>query len=450
MLRPHFRRPGRSDTDATTIGLLLVLLLLLLAGGGGGFVLWERQRAQQAELAAMAKEELAREEAERDRAEAEEARAAAERRRPKEPPRVQDILRGGPPHPATPCLEEGLKACAAGQVNVGLLWFARGLEQSGNDANQQQLFRANLAAWGRPQPPPRELFRQKGAVTALAVSPDGKTILAGGEDGSARAWPIDGGKAVGEVPPAGDKVGAVGFGAGGKEWLVANGGEVRRVDPATGKLADESSDTPGNVVAMGPAANGKMMMCGTCEQGVWLSEGGQRQGATKLFNAESPMLSAALGPDVRIILTGHEDHMARLWGADRKPLGSPLRHEGPVRAVAVSADGTWLATAAGKAVRLWDTATRQPVGPSRVHEADVASLAFSPDGKALLTGDAAGAVRLVTVPAPLVEDVQRLELWAETLARSALDVGGHVHQLDEATVLQLRQKLQELGGPPKP
>jgi len=59
-------------------------------------------------------------------------------------------------------------------------------------------------------------------------------------------------------------------------------------------------------------------------------------------------------------------------------------------------------------------------------------------------------VRLVTVPAPLVEDVQRLELWAETLARSALDVGGHVHQLDEATVLQLRQKLQELGGPPKP
>jgi hypothetical protein len=449
MLRPHFRRPGRSDTDVTVIGLLLALLLLLLAGGGGVFV-WQMRKAEQYRMEAMAQAEAAREAEELARAEGEEARAAAERRRPKEPPRVQDLLREGQPHPATPCLQEGLKACAAGQVNVGLLWFARGLEQSGNDAKQQRLFRANLAAWGQPQPPPRELFRQKGAVTALAVSPDGKTILAGSEDGAARAWPIDGGKAVGEAPPAEGKVGAVGFGAGGKEWLVANGRDVRRVDPATGKPVGESSETPGDVVAMGSAANGKPMMCGTCEQGVWLAEGGRRQGATKLFNLESPMLSAALGLDARMILTGHEDHMARLWGADRKPLGSSLRHDGPVRAVAVSADGTWLATATGKAVRLWDAARRQPVGPPRVHEAEVASLAFSPDGKTLLTGDAAGAVRLVTVPAPLGEDVQRLELWAETVARAVLDAGGHVHALDEATVLQLRQKLQELGGPPKP
>jgi hypothetical protein len=446
MLRSPLRRPGRSDTDATAIGLLLALVLLLVLVGGGGVLVWQ---TRQARMQAMIAEEQAREDAELARVQADEV-LAAQRARRKEDPRVQDLLRQGQPHPATPLLEEGLKACAKGQVNEGLLWFARGLEQSGNDANQQRLFRASLAAWGLPQPPPRPLFRQKGAVTALAVSPDGKTVLAGGEDGSARAGVIDGGKAGGEAPPGGAKAGAVGFGEGGKEWLVAAGAEVRRIDPATGRPAGEPAESPGDVLAMAPASDGKMMMCGTCDQGVWLSEGGQRQGATKLFTPESPMVSVALGPDAKMIFTGHEDRTARLWGADHKPAGGPLPHDGPVRAVAVSADGTLLATAAGKAVWLWDTATRQPIGPPQVHEADVVSLAFSPDGKALLTGDGAGAVRLVTVPAPLGDDVRRLKLWAEVTAGAELDAAGKARPLDEATRRQRRQQLQELGGPPKP
>jgi hypothetical protein len=449
MFCPPLRRPGRSDTDVTVLSLILVLLLLLLAGGGG-VVLLQHRRAQVAQMEAREMEMMAREEAERARAEADEVRAAAQQVRRKEDPRVQDLLRQGQPHPATPLLEEGLKACAKGQVNEGLLWFARGLEQSGNDANQQRLFRANLAAWGQPQPPPRTLFQQKGAVTALAVSPDGKTVLAGGEDGSARAWPIEGGKAAGEVPPGEGKVGAVGFGAGGKEWVVAAEAEMRQIDPATGKPVGEPSETPGDVLAMGSTADGKLMMCGTCGQGAWLSEGGQRQGATKLFSPESPILSMALGPDAKVVLTGHEDHTARLWGADHKPLGNPLGHDSPVRAVAVSADAKVFATAAGKLVRLWDAGTHQPIGPPQVHQADVASLGFSPDGKALLTGDVTGAVRLVTVPAPAGDDVQRLKLWAEVTARAELDPAGKVRPLDDATLLQRRQGLQALGGPPKP
>jgi WD40 repeat protein len=448
MFFPPLRRPGRSDTDVTLLGLIVVLLLLLLAGGGG-VVFWQMRQAQAARMEALAMEEQAREQAEVARAEAEEARAVMEKTRRKEDPRVQDLLRAGQPHPAAPLLEEGLKACAKGQVNEGLLWFARGLEQSGNDANQQRLFRANLAAWGQPQPPPRSVFQQKGAVKALAVSPDGKTVLAGGEGGHARAWPIDGGKAA-EVDLEGGQVGAVGFGPGGKEWLVADGAEVRRIDPATGKPVGEASDAPGIVLAMTATAGGGLMMCGTCDQGVWLSEGGQRQGAMKLVTPESPVLSVALGLDAKLVLTGHEDHTARLWGADGKPLGGPLAHDGPVRAVAVSADGALLATAAGKAVRLWDAATRQPIGPPRAHEADVLSLAFSPDGKALLTGDAAGAARVVTVPAPLGEDVRRLKLWAEVTARAELDAAGKVRPLDDATWQQRRQGLQALGGPPKP
>jgi hypothetical protein len=429
------------------IGLLLVLVLVLL-GGGGAFVVWQMRAAQAARAAELMAHMAAEEEAERARLEVERAQAIEQARQKER--RVQDILRAGQPHPSAPCFEEGAKLASKGKVNEALLWFARGLEQSRDDANQQRLFRANLAAWGQPRPKPRELFRQTGPVTALALSPDGKTALTGGENGTARLWLIEGGKAAGEVPPAEGKVSAVGFGAGGKEGLVANGAEVRHVDPATGKPQGEPLEPPGEVLAMAALGEGEVLMCGTCEQGVWLSEGGRRQGAKRAFAAESPPLAIGLGPGARLVVTGHEDGTAQLWGADRKPVGLPLRLGASVAAVAVSPDGAALATAAGKAVRVWDAATRQPVGPPMDNGDDVLSLAFAADGKSLLTGDRAGAVRQVPLATPTGGEPERLKLWAEVTARAELDAAGKLRPLADGPLTERRTKLQSLGGPPTP
>jgi hypothetical protein len=428
------------------MALLLVLLLVLL-GGGGAVMVGQFRHTQMARAEAEMAARVALEEREEARFEAERARALEQAHQKEK--RVQDVLREGQPHPAAPCLEEGLKLAGKGQVNEALLWFARGLEQSGNDLNQQRLFRANLAAWGQPRAKPRELVHVKGPVTALARSPDGKLVLVGSEDGSARLASIDGGMTK-EVPPIPDKVSAVGFSADGRQAFVANGGQVRRVDVPSGQAVGEPLEAPGEVLAIATTANGKIMMCGTCEQGVWLSEGGQRQRATRLFAADSPVQSLALGSDAKLTATGHEDGTAQLWGADRKPLGAPVRPGAGVVAVALSADGALLATAAGKSVRLWDATTRQQVGTPLEQGDDVLSLAFSADAKSLLVGDRAGAVRLMMVPAPVAGDVQRLKLWAEVTARAKLDAAGKVQPVTDVELLELRKKLQALGGPPTP
>jgi hypothetical protein len=431
------------------LGLLVVLLLLLLVGGGG-FMMWQYRRMQVMRAEAMVMEMRAREEAEVAREQAELARLEGiEAARRNEQP-VEDLPGKGRPAAAA-VLKRGLALCGEGKVNDGLLWFARGLEEAGDDADLQRPFRANLAAWGQEPPASRELFRQKGAVTALAFGPDGKVVLTGGEDGTARAWQADDGKAVAEAPPAEGKVTAVGFGAGGKEWLAAdNGGEVRRLDPATSKPVGEPLEPPGAVLAMTAKADGKLMMCGTCEQGVWLSPEGQRRGAKKLVAPESAVLSAALGPDAAKVLTGHDDRTACLWGANGKALGDLLPHDAAVRAVAVSADGRLLATAAGKVVRLWDAVLHQPIGRPLAHDADVLSLAFSPDGKRLLSGDQAGAVRQWPVPAPLEGEAPRLMAWAEVTAGAHLDAAGAVQPLDVAARTERRRQLEALGGPPTP
>ncbi|HEX5273425.1 MAG TPA: hypothetical protein VFW33_23170 [Gemmataceae bacterium] len=438
MLLPTVRRPARSDNDMTVV-LLLIAVLLVLVVGGGGVVFWGMRRAQVQRAMAMEREVRAMEAEEAARAEAEAAR-------PKEQ-KVQDLLHPRGQHPAEETLKRGLGLCGKGQVNEGLLWLARGVEQSGDDAGLQRVFRANLAAWDGTRTE-RKLAAQKGPVTALAVSPDGKLVLTGADDGAVRAWQADG-QPDGEPAPGKSKVTALGFGAGGKEWLVADEMGSRRLDAATRKAIDEPLESPGIILAIGRKGEDSVMMFGACEQGTWLAPDGGTEGVKKLFNADSPLLSGALGPGVRVILTGHEDHQARAWDPRGKPDGTPLAHDAPVGAVAVSADGKWFATGAGQTAQLWDAATHHPVGRPLAHEADVTALAFTPDGSALLSGDRRGTVRRWALAAPAEGDPARLRLWVEVRAGKVLDGAGQTRPLDEKALQERRQKLQAAGGPPK-
>ena len=449
MSDPDMPRSSRSDSDMLIMGTIVVIALVLLACGGG-FVVWRWRAVEQIRREAIAEEMVARDEAERARLQAEEAQARAEAiGRRKQDARVADLLHQAGPKAAPRDLEQAIKLCGQGQVDEGILWFVQGLEQAGDDAALQRTFRINIAAWGFTPPDPATVFDAKQPVTALAFSPDGKTVLAGAEDGSTYAWPIAGGK-PGQATPGNGRVTAVGFGAGGKEWLVARGGQVQRSDAATGQPVGDPVEAPGAVLAMTLKADVQVMMLGTCNQGVWLAEDGRRQGVKNPFHAESPVLAAALGVDAKLIVTGQEDHTIQLHDVEGASLGSPLRHDGPVRAVALSADGRLLAAAAGGTVRLWDVITQAPVGRPLVRKTDVLRLAFSPDGRQLLLAERSGIVETWKVPSPQGGDVRRLRLWAQVLAGKELDAAGTARPLGKAAREERRQQLQELGGPPAP
>ena len=103
----------------------------------------------------------------------------------------------------------------------------------------------------------------------------------------------------------------------------------------------------------------------------------------------SPILGAAVSPDGRFAITGHEDGIARVWDlADGHRTAELAGSEAAVSAVAVSPDGRRAVTASGRddgTARLWDTATGEQVAALELDAEGVGDVLFSPDGSRILT-----------------------------------------------------------------
>jgi WD40 repeat protein len=107
--------------------------------------------------------------------------------------------------------------------------------------------------------------------------------------------------------------------------------------------------------------------------------------------------SAAVSPDGSRIVSGNDDHTARMWDANT---GSFIRAldvggDGPAWSVAFSPDGRWVATGSENGiVQVWDANTGAKIGVPMPHTAAVHSVAFSDNSQWVVTGSADGAVRV--------------------------------------------------------
>jgi WD40 repeat protein/tRNA A-37 threonylcarbamoyl transferase component Bud32 len=346
-------------------------------------------------------------------------------------------------------LERGLATCELeGEPARGMLWFARALEVTPDDApDLARAIRANLAGWRSTFCPLRGMLPHPPAVLSTAFSPDGQIIVTSGPDYAARLWDAATGKPRGRplAHPAGVLVLAVAFRPDGKAVLTACGdrtarlwdvatceplgpplvhpdilraaafhpdgrvvvtgcrdGAARLWDTATGRPLGSPLQHPLDVPAVAFRPDGKVVLTGSADGSARLWDSATGKALGTLSGHQDAVRAVTFSPDGKAVLTGSYDRTARLWdAATGQPLGPPLRHGGGVMAVAFSPDGRTILTGCrdGKA-RLWDAATGEPSGPPLRHEGVVYAVAFGPGGKILLIGGEAQAARLWGVRPP--------------------------------------------------
>jgi WD40 repeat protein len=251
--------------------------------------------------------------------------------------------------------------------------------------------RGLTATGARSLSPARFFEGHLDGVHAVEFSPDGKLLLTGSHDGSARLWDVSGGKELRSFVAHGGAVLDAGFSADGKRIVTAgDDGKVMVWDAANGDLLSILPGHPGgyaNAAAFLP--DGTVVSAGS--DGMvrrWDVDDEAQVG--QLHGHRTTIYAMDVSRDGKRAATGSADGMLVLWDleAGRSLWQSPWP-PGPggppaVRCVAISPDGsTVFASAYGRSPEGWDARSgrnTRSFGPGGVS----ATLAVSGDGKQLL------------------------------------------------------------------
>ncbi|KAG2038631.1 WD40-repeat-containing domain protein [Suillus americanus] len=219
----------------------------------------------------------------------------------------------------------------------------------------------------------------------MALSPNGRTVAIGSNDGEVRLWDVETRKVIpkwmGHTSVVrslcwsadGNQVGSGSRDGTARVWDVKSGETVLTIE--TGHLwvnaltysHDATQFATGgrdeNAIKIWDAKTGALLKTLKQDEIVWSLVWGNK------------LISGSAGP-IRIFDTATWQQVAILEG-----------HEHFVTAISLSRNERLLASASVDTTsRLWNLDTNLPIGPPLQHEDDLYSAALSPDGKVLVTG----------------------------------------------------------------
>jgi len=254
--------------------------------------------------------------------------------------------------------------------------------------------------------PPRLVMRlgESYPLGAIAFSPDGKLIAAGGYDGL-RLWDARTGQEVGSFATGPSSGCSLVFTLDGKRLLVSNwNAPTQIIDVTSGKEVGHIGAANDGLKRVTFSPDGKEILTAGNSAILWDAATGKEIRRIEAEYRES-INSAAFSPDGKQILTGSDwyqqhDGSARLWDAAS---GKEIRRVGdyhePVKVVAFSPDGKQIAIGIDDSLsnmpaqdcppatlRLLDIASGKTIHRLELCASLVRSAAFSRDGKRILTG----------------------------------------------------------------
>ena len=231
---------------------------------------------------------------------------------------------------------------------------------------------------------------------ALAWRPDSKAFATAGRDGKWRLWDAAEGKKLiehdaGALWPEHAVWSAAG--ENGPHLAVSAGSKVT-IWNQQGEPVDEPMTLPRAVVELAWVLGGTTLAIAISNTIFLRDPSPDDEG--RFFAARDPIMSMAMSPSGKWLLTGNQDCSVHVWNTDN---GAEMHMRGfaaKVRQLAWHRGSRWVATGGGPSIAVWDCSGRGPEGRTPTllewHTDAVSALHYQPAGDWLASGARDGGV----------------------------------------------------------
>ncbi len=238
-------------------------------------------------------------------------------------------------------------------------------------------------------------------IRAVVFTPDGKQLISAGDDKTIRVWDVASGQTVrilrGEIGEGGaGKIAALAISPDGK-WLAAGGQmrdsidgghPIRLYDFATGEIVALLRGHNGMVLSLAFSPDGGLLASGSTDNTAIIWDVQTRTWLHQLKGHSADVNRVAFTLDGGGLVTGSDDRRALIWRvSDGKRLAGTAPFRGKIFGLAVSpVTGDIAVSTQEGEIAVLDDRTARVTRTIPVKGAELLNLAFSPDGRWLLTG----------------------------------------------------------------
>ena len=246
----------------------------------------------------------------------------------------------------------------------------------------------------------QELKGFKGAITALAVSPDGSRLVVATGDGTISMIDLDNLDSAYTRTFDVNDFSNISYSPDGKVFAAAQERAIGVFGVRGGRKKETLSGHSGKVSALAISPDAKTLVSVSGEDQtirVWDLEEGRL--IETIGEEVGSVTEVAFAPSGQYFVTGSiaNSRYLKFWDANTFELLQTYPQQPNIFGLAITPDGQTLLAAVKNFIRAWDINTSQQLWSVKAASLDINTIAVSPDGRLLATADKSRRVGLFDV-----------------------------------------------------